>query len=66
MAESFNATLKRETLQGAKRWQSEQSCRAEVFRWIVWYNNRRKHSALSYRSPVDFEGDYPVMMEIAA
>lgn len=66
MAESFNATLKRETLQGAKRWQSEQSCRAEVFRWIVRYNNRRKHSALGYRSPVDFEGDYPVMMDIAA
>lgn len=51
MAESFNATLKREALQGAKRWESETSCRAEVFRWIVRYNNRRKHSALGYRSP---------------
>lgn len=66
MAESFNATLKRETLQGAKWWQSEASCRAEVFRWIVRYNNWRKHSALGYKSPVDFEGDYQVMMEFAA
>ncbi|MGP9489653.1 IS3 family transposase [Glutamicibacter sp. 287] len=66
MAESFNATLKRETLQGAKRWDCEQSCRAEVFRWIVRYNNLRKHSALGYKSPVDFEGDFHVMMDFAA
>lgn len=66
MAESFNATLKRETLQGARRWASKEECRAEVFRWIVRYNNRRKHSALGYKSPLDFERDFEVMMKIAA
>lgn len=66
MAESFNATLKRETLQGARRRASKEERRAEVFRWIVRYNNRRKHSSLGYKSPLDFEHDFEIMMEIAA
>ncbi len=26
-----------------------------VFAWIAWYNRRRRHSALGYPSPVDYE-----------
>ncbi|WP_374700204.1 hypothetical protein [Arthrobacter sp. JCM 19049] len=37
-----------------------------MFRWIVRYNNRRKHSSLGYQSPIDFERDHEVMMELAA
>jgi len=40
LAESVNAALKRETLQGTKRWVSEFECRREVFRWLVRYNSR--------------------------
>jgi putative transposase len=30
--------------------------RAEVFNWIEgWYNSRRRHSALGYISPLEFE-----------
>ncbi|MEW9556550.1 IS3 family transposase [Nonomuraea sp. NPDC050783] len=54
-AESFNATLKRETLQGAKRWSSPREARLAVFRWITRYNTRRRHSALGYLSPIDYE-----------
>jgi transposase InsO family protein len=54
-AESFNATLKRETLQGAKRWPGARAARLAVFRWITRYNTRRLHSALGYRSPLDYE-----------
>jgi transposase InsO family protein len=54
-AESFNATLKRETLQGAKRWPGARAARLAVFRWITRYNTRRLHSTLGYRSPVDYE-----------
>ena len=54
-AESFNATLKRETLQGAKRWPGAHAARLAVFRWITRYNTRRLHSALGYRSPLDYE-----------
>ena len=35
---TFNASLKRETLQCAKRWADEAQCRTEVFRWITRYN----------------------------
>ena len=44
LAESFNASLKRETLQGAHAWPDEHTCRREVFRWVTRYNTRRRHS----------------------
>ena len=52
MAESFNASRKRETLQGARGWDSAEVFRREVFRWVTRYNTRRRHSALDYRSPL--------------
>lgn len=55
LAESFNATLKREILQDAACWPDEATCRREVFRWILRYNNRRRHSWCGYTSPVDYE-----------
>ena len=66
LAESFNATLKRETLQGARRWETQDQCRAEVFRWITRYNTRRRHSALGYRSPLDFETNRMSKLDLAA
>lgn len=55
LAESFNATLKRETLQGAQRWESARAARLAVFRWITRYNTRRRHSYCHYLSPADYE-----------
>ncbi|MCD2130795.1 IS3 family transposase [Rhodococcus qingshengii] len=55
LAESFNATLKRETLQGATRWESPRAARLAVFRWITRYNTRRRHSYCDYLSPTDYE-----------
>lgn len=66
LAESLNASLKREVLQGRKRWETAEQCRAEVFRWITRYNTGRKHSGLSYRSTIDFESDWMHMIELAA
>ncbi|MFD6064466.1 IS3 family transposase [Rhodococcus wratislaviensis] len=54
-AESLNATLKRETLQSRKRWNSAGEARAAVFRWITRYNTRRRHSTLGQICPVEFE-----------
>jgi transposase InsO family protein len=54
-AEAFNATLKRETLQGAKRWLSARQARLAVFKWITRYNTRRRHSSLNYLSPINYE-----------
>ena len=54
-AESFNATLKRETLQGKKRWNSAGEARAAVFRWVTRYNTRRRHSTLGQICPIEYE-----------
>ena len=55
LAESFNATLKREVLQDAACWPDADTCRREVFRWLVRYNTRRRHSWCGYQSPAAYE-----------
>ena len=56
-AESFNASLKRETLdgKGLKRWESVKHARLAVFAWINRYNTRRRHSANGRLSPLIYE-----------
>ncbi len=66
LAESFNATLKREVLQDAAAWPDEATCRREVFRWIVRYNNRRRHSWCRYQSPSHYENLYTATLPVAA
>jgi putative transposase len=55
MAESFFATLERELL-SRRRFRSQAEAKMAVFAWLEgWYNRRRRHSALGYRSPVNYE-----------
>jgi transposase InsO family protein len=55
MAESFFATLKAELVE-AHHWPARAVARLAIFEWLeVWYNRQRRHSALAYRSPVNFE-----------
>ena len=55
LAESFNATLKREVLRDRKVFDSPISCRQEVFRWCMRYNTRRGHSWCNLVAPDVFE-----------
>ncbi len=55
LAESFNATLKRELLEGAAAFSDELSCRREVFRWATRYNTRRRHSWCGQQAPNTYE-----------
>lgn len=55
LAESFNAALKREVLQDDTCWPDEATCRREVFRWLVRYNTKRRHSYCRYLSPANHE-----------
>ncbi len=55
LAESFNATLKRELLP-ADGWPTKAAARAAVFEWIAVFDNRQRlHSGLGYRTPGSFE-----------
>lgn len=54
-AESFFATLKREL---GDTWATAGQARLAVLSWIAFYNYRRRHSSLSYRSPVQFETEH--------
>lgn len=55
LAESFNATLKREVLQDAQSWPDAPTCQRELFRWLTRYNTRRRHSWCDYHSPNTYE-----------
>ena len=54
-AESFFHTLKVELVH-RRRFKTRQEAMAAIFEYIeVWYNRRRIHSALGYRSPMEYE-----------
>ncbi|MCX4796958.1 IS3 family transposase [Streptomyces sp. NBC_01242] len=53
--ESFHASLKRETLQGAHDYGDSDTCRRTVFAWLTRYNTRRRHSANGHLSPNEYE-----------
>lgn len=55
LAESFHASLKREVLGSNGKFTDKATARAEVFSWLNWYNLKRRHSSLQYRSPVEHE-----------
>ncbi len=58
LAESFNATLKREVLQDRSQWIDAAACRREVFRWLVRYNIKRRHSRCRHSSPATYEKNH--------
>jgi putative transposase len=55
MAESFIATLKSELVH-RRRFPDREVAKSAVFEYLEgFYNRHRLHSALSYRSPADYE-----------
>jgi putative transposase len=58
VAESFFATLKTELVHG-QRWSSLTELRAALFEYIEsYYNRRRLHSALNYKTPAEVEHEH--------
>ena len=66
LAESFNATLKREVLQDEACWSDEATCRRQVFRWILHYNTGRRHSYCGYQSPSTYETHHAATLKLTS
>ena len=57
MAESFVSTLKAELVSGLD-FPTRQAARTAIFEYLeTFYNTRRLHSSLGYKSPASFEED---------
>ena len=55
MMESFWGTLKTELVHH-REYRSREEARGSIFRYIeCWYNRKRRHSAIGYKSPEQFE-----------
>jgi putative transposase len=66
LCESFFATLECELID-RRRFRSQAEARMAVFTFIEgWYNPRRRHSALDYLSPVDYERRVQIETHIAS
>ena len=66
MAESLFATLECELLQRVPFATREQA-ETEIFRFLEgFYNRKRRHSALGYLSPVEFEQAWQAKQQLAA
>ncbi len=55
VAESFFATLEWELIEDSD-WHTHQEAKRDLFEYLeIWYNRRRRHSALGYQSPAEYE-----------
>jgi transposase InsO family protein len=58
VVESFFGTLKTELIHG-RPYATRAEARADIFEYVeVFYNRERRHSALGYLSPVEYEARY--------
>ena len=65
MMESFWSTMQRELLD-RRQWPTRAELGSAIFEWIEgFYNPRRRHSALGYRSPAEFEAIHTATLTAA-
>jgi putative transposase len=65
VAESFFASLQTELLD-RRVWDNRHQLAQAIFEWVeAWYNPRRRHSALDYLSPIQFEAHHTPLQAVA-
>jgi putative transposase len=65
VAESFFASLQTELLD-RRTWDSRHQLAQAIFAWVeAWYNPRRRHSALGYLSPIQYEAHHTTLQKVA-
>jgi len=66
VAESFNATYKKELIH-TRPWATINMLRTATFEWVEgYYNKTRRHSTLGYLTPAEKELGYTYIDQIAA
>lgn len=58
MAESVNGTYKTEPVWRRKPFQDLRDLELATFRWVSWWNSKRPHQSLGYRTPQAVETEY--------
>lgn len=66
LAESFNATLKRELLADHRAFPNVETAYRSVFHWASRYNTRRRHSAIGNIPPDTYENTAAATLKTAA
>lgn len=58
MAESLNGLYKTECIWRQESWADAGEIELATSSWVAWYNSRRLHSSLGYRTPIEYENAY--------
>jgi putative transposase len=58
MAESLNGLYKTECIYRQESWTNARELELATSSWVAWYNSRRLHSSLGYRTPIEYENAY--------
>jgi putative transposase len=58
MAESLNGLYKTECIYRQESWADAREIELATSSWVAWYNSRRLHSSLGYRTPIEYENAY--------
>jgi len=55
LAEAVNAASKTKLINRGKLWRSIDDVELATATWVAWYNQERRHEALGYISPTEYE-----------
>jgi transposase InsO family protein len=64
VTETLFGSLKVERLHGEK-FITVRAAKDAVIHWILWYNQKRMHSTIGYKSPVEYENAWQLQREAA-
>lgn len=66
LAETVNGLYKAELIYSKRVWESVSAVELATLEWVHWWNTRRLHQGLGYRTPVDVEESYTHPTTIAS
>ncbi len=65
LAENVNGSYKNEIIH-TRRWADVLEVEIATFEWVNWWNTKRLHQALDYRTPAEVETDYWQQHQLSA